>query len=83
VHLWTPEESQAVFFTYYALIPLIAWPVGQGVIGVISDRASVSLALASLGVSTLVLVAVAPRFRLRMRTEFDKMSRAEEPPTRG
>ena len=81
VHLWTPEESQAVFFTYYALIPLIAWPVGQGVIGVISDRASVSLALASLGVSTLVLVAVASRFRLRV--EFDKMSRAEEPPTRG
>ena len=81
VHLWTPEESQAVFFTYYALIPLIAWPVGQGVIGVISDRASVSLALASLGVSTLVLVAVASRFRLR--AEFDKMSRAEEPPTAG
>ena len=78
VHLWTPEESQAVFFTYYALIPLIAWPVGQGVIGVISDRASVSLALASLGVATLVLVAVGPR--LRLRTEFDEMSRAEELP---
>jgi len=48
------------------------------VIGVISDRASVSLALASLGVATLVLVAVGPR--LRLRTEFDEMSRAEELP---
>ena len=81
VHLWTPEDSQAAFFTYFALIPLIAGPVGQGVIGVVADRASVSLALASLGVSTLILVAVAPRFRLR--AEFDEMSRAEERPTTG
>jgi MFS family permease len=78
VHLWTPEESQAVFFTYFALIPLIAGPVGQGVVGVIADRASVSVALAALGVFTLVLVALAPY--LRLRAEFDEMSRAEETP---
>lgn len=79
VQLWTPKESQAVFFTYYALLPLVVVPVSQTLIGVLADRSSVSVALAVLGVLTLVMVAVGPH--LRMRAAFDEMSNAAQPPT--
>jgi MFS family permease len=78
VQMWTPEQSRAVFFTYYALIPTVAVPVGQEAIGLLADRVSVSVALSLVAVVTLVLVAIGPR--LPMRAAFDAMSRAEEPP---
>ncbi|MBJ7401659.1 MAG: hypothetical protein JHC67_15565 [Mycolicibacterium sp.] len=76
--MWTPPQSRAVFFTFYALIPMVAIPVGQEVIGLLADLLSVSAALAVVAVLTLVLVAIGPY--LPMRAAFDAMSRAEEPP---
>ena len=78
VQLSTPKESQAVFFTYYALIPLVVEPASQAVIGVVADRWSVSVALAILGVLTLMLVTLGPH--LQIRTAFDTMSDADNPP---
>lgn len=78
VQLSTPKESQAVFFTYYALIPLVVVPVSQTIIGVVADRSSVSAALAVLGGLTSMLVVLGPH--LRMRTAFDAMSEADQPP---
>ena len=76
--MWTPPQSRAVFFTFYALIPMVAIPVGQEVIGLLADLLSVSAALAVVAGLTLVLVAIGPH--LPMRAAFDAMSRAEEPP---
>lgn len=78
VQLWTPEESQSVFFTYYALIPLLVEPLSQAMIGVLADWSSVSVALTVLGGVTMTMVAVGPH--LKMRAAFDAMSDADQPP---
>jgi len=72
VQLFTPEDSQGVIFTYYALIPLVMGPIGQGIIGVLADSTSVSAALTALGVFTMALVMIGPH--LKMRAAFDTMS---------
>jgi len=81
VQMATPASSRAVFFTYYGLIPMVAVPLGQMAIGVIADRLSVSIALATVAALTLALVAIGPR--LPMRAAFDELSRAENPPPVG
>ena len=72
VQMRTPPQSRAEFFTYYALIPMVAVPVGQMVIGALADQTSVSVALAAVAAVTLVLVALGPR--LRQRAGFDELT---------
>jgi len=60
---------------------MVAVPLGQMAIGVIADRLSVSIALATVAALTLALVAIGPR--LPMRAAFDELSRAENPPPVG
>jgi len=79
VQMRTPPQSRAEFFTYYALIPMVAVPVGQMVIGALADQTSVSVALAAVAAVTLVLVALGPR--LRQRAGFDELTLEDSPPT--
>ena len=81
VQLFTPEDSQGVMFTYYALIPLVMSPISQGIIGVLADRTSVSAALTALGVLTMTLVMIGPH--LKMRAAFDTMGTAFDTMTAG
>ena len=72
VQMRTPPQSRAVFFTYYALVPMVAIPFGQMVIGALADQTSVSVALAAVAAVTLILVALGPR--LRQRADFDELT---------
>ena len=78
VQIATPAQSRAVFFTYYGLIPMVAVPVGQMAIGVIADRLSVSVALATVAALTLALVTIGPR--LPLRAAFDELSSTQDLP---
>jgi MFS family permease len=79
VQMRTPPQSRAEFFTYYALIPMVAVPVGQMAIGALADQTSVSVALAVVAAVTLVLVVLGPR--LRQRAGFDELTLEDSPPT--
>jgi len=78
VRMATPGPSRVVFFTYYGLIPMVAVPFGQLVIGAIADFFSVSVALSFAAVLTLTLVALGPR--LHLRAAFDQLGNAAGPP---
>ncbi|CAB4322581.1 MAG: MFS transporter [Actinobacteria bacterium] len=56
VQVAAPPESRTPVLTAFALIPLVALPASELVVGAIADLASVSLALMMLGGLTLVLV---------------------------
>ena len=79
VQMRTPPQSRAEFFTYYALIPMVAIPFGQMVIGTLADQTSVSVALAAVAAMTLILVALGPR--LRLRAAFDELTLEDVRPT--
>ncbi|MEI7859191.1 MAG: MFS transporter [Acidimicrobiales bacterium] len=79
VQMATPRENRTSVLTYYALIPMVAIPVGQEVLGAVSDAWSVAGALLLLGGITLVLLTVGPQRRIR--PAFDMLNDAESAPS--
>ncbi len=79
VQMATPRENRTSVLTYYALIPMVAIPVGQEVLGAVSDAWSVGGALLLLGGITLLLLTVGPQRKIR--PAFDLLNDAESAPS--
>ena len=65
VQVAAPAESRTPVLTAFALIPLIALPASQLVVGAIADLVSVSFSLILLGGLTVVLVMLPRRGSMR------------------
>ena len=79
VQMATPRENRTSVLTSYALIPMLAIPLGQETIGALSDVWSVSGALLVLGGLTLLLLTVGPQRKIR--PAFDMLNEADTAPS--
>lgn len=69
VQVAAPRESRTPVLTAYALIPLVALPASELIVGILADLVSVSLALMMLGGLTLVLVLLPRHGSMRAAME--------------
>lgn len=79
VQVAAPREARNAVLTYYALIPTMAIPVSQELLGGLSDLTSVSTALVVVGSFTLFMIGFGPQRKIR--SAFDTLGESEEPPS--
>ncbi len=80
VQVAAPREARTSVLTYFALIPTLAIPLAQELIGGLSDVTTVSTALYAVGAVTLVLIGFGPQ--RKMRPAFDSLDETAAPPER-
>ncbi len=69
-----PAGEQAAVLTGYALISLVAFPIGQELIGLVCDVASLAVGIGCCALGMLLLVLISPKTHLHQ--EFDTMEDA-------
>jgi hypothetical protein len=69
-----PAGERAAVLTGYALISLVAYPVGQELIGLVCDVSSLAVGIGCCALGMLLLVLISPRTHLHQ--EFDTLEDA-------